>query len=60
MMGKGGGEFNLLVGLQLCISFPVQSGSKNFLLCREEFMLANVISLKYNILIFKKILGLFL
>jgi hypothetical protein len=27
MMGKGGGEFTLLVGLQLCISFPVQSGS---------------------------------
>ncbi len=26
-MGKGGGEFTLLVGLKLCISFPVQSGS---------------------------------
>jgi hypothetical protein len=26
-MGKGGGEFTLLVELQLCISFPVQSGS---------------------------------
>ena len=50
-MGKGGGEFTLLVGLQLCISFPVQSGSKNFMLCREELMLAIVISLKYNILI---------
>ncbi len=64
-MGKGGGEFTLLVGLQLCISFPVQSGSilVRFLFCQEEFrncMLANVIGLKYNILIFQKILGLFL
>jgi hypothetical protein len=26
-MGKGGGEFTLQAGLQLCISFSVQSGS---------------------------------
>jgi hypothetical protein len=26
-VGKGAGEFTLLVELQLCISFPVQSGS---------------------------------
>ena len=65
IMGKGGGELTLLVGLQLH-QFPCTKwfhSSKNFLFYWKELrncMLANVRILKYNILIFQKLLGLFL
>ncbi len=65
-MGKGGGEFNLLVGLQLCISFSEQSGSIPVrIFCFNEKSLVIVCLLMLEVLnviylFFQKILRLFL